>query len=360
MAVTGSIVGRETVAYFKQGSAWGTEATPGEGLLIMEDGMEFSQSLDPIEENDSTWLRDYELGTKTAGFNFKQAFRFDDIRGLAHVLGDGSYATVTEQNAGKSDYVHTMYPAEDNFGDFATLAIKKGSIIQTFPSVKFAGFTLSGTSSPNRIELSFNTFGNDLISNSTAITASSFSSLTQPSGNGGRAYFRNLSFLLNDQSGATLASGDEITNAITSFEFSTQRQLASDYTNDSGLTIEEPVEDGYLESTLTLQLRNLDNVVDGLYADWVNKTPKKLQFSILGAKASTATGTVASAVLQVDAPHVLVENVDYGPYSGPGRISSSVTFRILGADTTADAAGMPWLQPFRLKVINNQSAKAVS
>ena len=362
MTISGSVVGRETVAYFKQANTWGTASGGGDGILLVEDGMEFGQALDPVEENNSPWLQDYDLGQKTAGFNFKQAMRFDDIRGIAMVLGDGNYDAVVEENTGKGDYRHHIWPGADNFGDFATMAIKKGSIVQTLPSVKFAGFTLSGQSSPNRAEISFNTFANDLTNASTVITASSFDSLSIPSGPAGRCYFRDFYFEINDQSAATLdySATYEIANAVTSFEFSAQRQLASDYTNSSGLEIEEPVEDGYLESTLTLQLRNLDGIVDGFYNDWINKTKKKLRFRFTGPAASSATGAVSDARVQIDAPCVYVENVDYGAYSGPGRISGSVTFRLVGAETTADATGMNWVEPFRFKAINNQSSAQVS
>ncbi len=362
MALTGSIVGRETIAYFKQAATWGIEATPGAGMLLMEDGMEFDQTLDPLEENDSTFLKENDLGTRTAAFNFKQSLRFDDMRGIAMVLGDGAYTTpITAENAGKGDFLHTVLPAPDNFGDFATMAIKKGDIIQSFPSVKYAGFTLTGQASPNRFEVSVNTFADNLLNASTVITANSFTDLSKPSGNGGRGFFRNFTVELNDQSAASLTgTADGITNAVTSVEWSVQRALAADYTNTSGLNIEEPVEDAYLESTITLQLRNLDSLVDGLYTDLINKTAKKLQFTITGAAASSATGSVANARFQVDAPHALVENVDYGPYSGPGRISAAVTFRLLGAETTSDASGMAFVEPFQLQWVNAQADQAVS
>jgi len=361
MTISGSIVGREVQAFFTQGATWGTELTApasGAGLYLSDDGVSFAQSLDSLEENASTFQRDSDLGTISAALSLRQNLRYDDLRGVAHCLGDGSYATLTEVNVGKGDYQHVIYPAPDNHGDFLCIALKKGTAIHVAPSVKFTGFTLEAQPSPQRVTVSFDTRASTIRNDSTVITASQFDGLEAPGGLGGRAYFRQVRVFVNDQSSATLATADEI--FVSGLTFSFSRALTEDYTNSSGLQIAEPVEDGYPEITCALQQPSFGSEQDAYLSDWQSKTPKKLKIEFTGAAATEATGTVADDTFRIECPHVLVETVDPAPYGGPGRIPAGVTFRILAADTTAAAPGMNFVQPFKLTAVNSQSAKAVS
>lgn len=365
MAVSGSVVGRGTQVYFKQGATWGTEATGGGEMHILEEGMEFSQELEGIEESNKPWMTGMDLGVKSAAVNFRQNGSFDDIRGAAFALGADGYATPVEVNAGKGDYQHTIYPSEDNFGDFATVAVKKGnaswSAIHTYPSVKFSGFTMSGQAQPQRVQLSFSTIADEMTNASAAITAAAFAGMgAAPSGNGGAMFFRNFRVWINDQGSATLATGDELTSSVTDFEFTYNRSLATDYTNTSGLGMEEPVEDGYPEVSLKLGLRHMDADSEGFLSGLFNKTAKKIKFELTGAAASAATGTVSAAAFRVEMPHALVQSPEPGSFSGPGRIGASVTFKVLGAETTSDAPGMAFAKPFKLTVVNAQGGKAVA
>lgn len=180
------------------------------------------------------------------------------------------------------------------------------------------------------------------------------------SGNGGRAYFRNLKVFINDQSAATLDTGDEISSLLTGVEFNCQRNLAQDYTNTSGLSMEEPVEDGMMEITCRLDLRTQDATGSALFDDLVNSTQKKLKLEVSGAAASSATGTVANASFMIECPHVRVGEDDFPNTSGEGRQSNSLTLRVLGAASASDAPGMDFDEPFRLTVVNNQSTKQIS
>ncbi len=359
-----SVTGRESTSYWKQGAVWGTAVDGGAGMLLMEDGLEIDNALSGVEENNSAWMKDMDLAPSTAAFNYKQNLRYDDIRSMACVLGTADYAAPAEENVGKGDYKHTIYPATQTEGVYATFAQRKKSasttVVQTANSLKYAGFTLTGNPSPGRFEMAYNTFADTIDNASATITDSDFTSLTIPSGNGGRAFFRNMAFLMNDQSGATLATGDAVSNAITSLEFSYQRSLAADYTNTSGNTIEEPCEDSFGEAIVTLEMRNLDSVLDGYYTDWKAGTTKKFKFTITGAAATTATGTVAAASFIVSAPKAFITNVDYGAYTGPGRLAGKITLQLMGTETTGDSSGMAFLQPFQVEVINAQTAEVIT
>ena len=365
MTVSGSIVGREIQLIQSQSNqSWGTEGT---GTFykwhLLEDGWGVTQDLDDIEESGSVWVKSQDLGITGATFAPREALRFDSIHGIAMVLGDGAYITVAEENAGKDDHKHTIYPDEDNNGDFETIGRLIGSsTIHSMPSVKYRGFTVSGQDSPQRIEVTYDTLVSNLDNASAVITASGISGATaELSGNGGRAFFRNFTFRIAAQSGATaLAGGDAISNVITGFEWTVTRSLSEERTNTSGLEIDEPLEDGYLESTLTLQLRNQDSDTEQFLTDCLAGTAKMLDFEITGAAASTATGTVANASFKVSAPHAVVIDPDPGTYSGPGKIPASITFKLLGTSTTSDTQDMAFLDPFRLEVINAQSAKAIA
>jgi hypothetical protein len=361
MTTSGPIVGREVQAFFTQGATWGAELTAspsGSGIYLTEDGISFTQAVDPLDENSSTFQRDADLGTVSAALKLKQNLRYDDLRGIALSLGDGAYATPTEINVGKGDYSHTLYPAPDNHGDFACIALKKGSLIQAAPSVKFLGFTLEAQPSPQRVVLSFETRADTIKNNSTVVTAPQFDDLTAPGGPGGRAYFRQARIFINDQSAAALATPDEIFASGLTFSF--RRNLTEDFTNSSGLHVAEPVEDAHPVASCALRQPSFGTEQDAYFTDWLTKTPKKLKIEFTGAAATEATGTVADDAFRLECPHVLIESMDPAPYSGPGRIPASVTFKLLAAHTTADAPGMNFTQPFRLTVVNSQPDKAVS
>jgi len=323
---------------------------------------DYSQELDAIEENDSTWLKADDLGAHTATFAPREGLKFNRLHGIAMVMGDGNYATPASINSGKGDYLHTIYPDEDNYGDFDMVGIKKGAYIQSLASVKYTGFTISGSASPNNIKVSYETMVHSLNNASTVITAGTFTGATAPiTGIAGRAFFRNLTFLINNQSAATLsATTDDIANAITSCEFHFGRPLAADQTNTSGLYIDEPVEDGYPEATLALDLGNFSGDVNTFITNHLANTAKKLQLEFTGSAASSATGTVATASFKIEAPNAHVMESPPGAYGGPGRIAGRVMFKLLGAATTSDAADMPFVEPFRIEAINGQSSKFVS
>lgn len=362
MAVTGSIVGRESAHVYLQAGTWGTEITGTyQEWLLEDDGLDFSQELDPIEENASVWLKDDDLGTHSVSFAPREGLKFDQLHGIFSVLGDGNYATPAEANASKDDWTHTAYPDEDNNGDFDTIGIKKGSYIHALTAVKFFGFAMSGQAAPNNIKVTYDTLVRNITNASTVITASTFTGTNPLSGNGGRVFFKNFAFYIADQSATTaLTATDAISNVISSFEFIFRRSVTEDRSNTSGLYIEEPVEDGYPEATLTLELNNLDSDIDTFITNHLANTEKMLKFEITGAVASSATGTVATASIKVEAPRAVVTEVSPGPYGGPGRIGSRVTFKLNAADTTSDAEGMAFVEPFKLTAICGQSAKFIS
>lgn len=363
MAISGSVVGREVVAIMVQsGQSWNTEDTSAGTALYAEDfGLSYSQALDDVPINAGIWQREVDNGTIAAEVNYSAPLEFDEIRGLAGMLGDGSYVTMAETNSGKGDWIHIIKPSGDNFGDFFTFAVQKGNdIINVVPSLKFTGFTLSGQASPNRMMISYSAIGSKVDNASTGITANDFASPSYLTGNGGRAYFRNLSVFINDQSAATLDTVDEISNLITGIEFSSQRALSQDYTNTSGLSMEEPVEDGMMETTCRLDFRTQDSTGSGLFDDLVAGTKKKLKLQVTGNAASSATGSVANASFTVECPHVRVGEDDFPNLSGEGRQTNSLTLRVLGAVTTSDASGMPFTEPYKVTVVNNQSSKQVT
>ena len=359
MTVNGSLLGRESLAQMIRGNNWGEEATTGKGFLMLDDGLSYSQESIAYEENGSVWPQDSDKGTVSTGLDYKQYLRFDDLRGIAFTLGSGAYQDPVELNSGKGDFRHVISPSGDNFGDYATIAMKKGAMVQTFPSVKFAGFTISGQTNPGRMEVKYHAFANNMVTNSINYPPSSFDSLQYLQGNGGIAFFRNLRLWINDRDAAALGQGDLLSNSLTSFEFSFQRQLVSDYTNCSGFEIEEPVEDSFAETTINLGLRNYDIQAAELFDKWQQNGRLKLKIEVVGAAATSASGDVSPASLIIELPNVAVENVEPGAYAGPGRISSSVNLKALALPTGQTAQGMDFNQPFRLQAVNAQNVKAV-
>jgi hypothetical protein len=359
MTVNGSLLGRETLAFMAPGAEWAVENSSGKGVFLLEDGLSYSQESISYEENGSVWPVDIDKGVVSTGLDYRQYLRFDDLRGICYTLGGTEYQAPVEINAGKGDYRHVILPASDNFGDFATVAMKKGNTVQSFPSVKFAGFTISGQTNPGRMEVKFHAFANNLIPNSTIITPASFDSLQYLQGNGGLAFFRNLKIWLKDRDDTAITEADLLSNSLTSFEFSFQRQLASDYTNTSGIEIEEPVEDGIAETTMTLNFRNYDSKSLDLFQAWQQNARLKLKVELIGAAATTASGDVSPAAFTLELPNVAVESIEPGVYSGPGRIGTNVNLSAMAAPQGITVPGMDFNQPFKLTAVNAQAVKAI-
>ena len=356
-------VGRQVKVIRKQGVTWNTEPT-GEYTIwnITEDGLGFTQNLDDIEESNSTWVKDADVGIHSASFTPKETLRFDNIAGLMLCMGTANYLDVTASNAGKGDYIHQNMPDEDITGFFEAIGIQKGSLIQTLHSVKRRGFAITGQPDPQRIEISYDTLVSRLNNASTVNTAAAFTGATaEPTGNGDRGFFRNLTVRLADQCAATaLASGDEITDLISGFEFNFARDLTEEQDNSSGLYIAEPDENGYPTATLRLNFKGLTSIGDTAITNLFDNTAKMFDLEIVGNAASTATGTVDLAKLYIEAPRAKIIESEPGAYAGPGRLPSSVLLKLYAPDTTSDAEDMDFDEPFRLTVINNQVAKVIS
>jgi len=356
-------VGRQIKVIRKQGATWNTEPT-GEYAIwsIREDGLGFTQNLDDIEEGNSTWVKDADVGLHSASFAPKETLRFDNIVGLALCMGTANYLAVTASNAGKGDYVHQFMPDEDITGFYESIGIQKGARIQTLHSVKYRGFTITGQPDPQRIEITHDTLVSRFNNASTVNTAAAFTGATaEPTGNGGRGFFRNLTVRLADQcAGTALASGDAITDLISDLEFNFGRDLTEDHTNDSGLYIAEPDENGYPTATLRLNFKGLTSTGDTAITNLFSNTAKMFDLEIVGNAASTATGTVDLAKLYIEAPRAKIIESEPGANAGPGRLPSSILLKLYAPDTTSDAEDMDFDEPFRLTVINNQAAKVIS
>lgn len=356
-------VGRQAKYIRCQSDTWNTEATGTWAVWdIWEDGVGVTQALDPIEESDGIFLKDSDVGEHSAAFAPREALRFDVIAPLMMSIGTSNYSEPTAANAGKGDYEHINRPAEDITGLFDSIGIKKGSYIHSLYSVKYRGWTLEGTTSPQRVTVSHDCIASRLDNASTVVTANVFTAAdAEPSGNGGRAYFRNMTVKIKNQSAATaIATGDAVSNLISSFSFTWGRNLAEERDNSSGIYVAEPDEDGYPEATLSLTFRGMESATDTALTNLLGNTTKMLELEIVGNAASAATGTVNNAGLKIEAPRVKVLEVEAGPFSGPGKLPASVVYGLYAPDTTSDAEDMAFAEPFQITVTNNQAAAVIS
>lgn len=353
------IVGRETMAFLAQASQWGTAVEGSTGLLFQEAAINWNQELAPLELNDSWWQQELEEKNITCSLELTQPFMFNHLEPLSLGLGLTGYDSPVEQTEAEGDYLHVVRPGSDLQGLFATVAMKRASAIyNVFPSCAVSGFELSGVTDPNHLTIKYFLAADTVVNGLDGISASAFDSLTYNDEQ--RAYFRKCRFYLADQSAGDLTQSDEITNLVSSFSFSFKRNFTTDYTNSSGLRMEEPVEDGPPEIIIKLSLIYKNQQGSDLFNDRLTGAAKKLRIENIGAPLFSDAGYAgADASFIIDFPHVRIEKDTFTDYSGLGRQGLDVTFRCL-APAGSGVAGMPFSEPFQFSIVNQHAARVIS
>lgn len=356
------VTGREVVAVYGAGVTWDTEVGTGlKQIKFTDENLSEENSMEEVEEINSPWGSEDELGPQSAKADLSQRMRFDDIALLMAVLGSDNYEAVTEVNVGSQDYQHINRPSLRNSGLFFTYAAKKGNRIQVIPSLKINGFSLKGQASPNRFTVSYMSAGSRLIEDSAIVDGAAIAGAAAAvSGPGGYGYFRGLKVYMNDRSGAALAAGDEILSKITAAELTVQRNQVADQTNTSGLGTEEPEDDGIFSVRIKLTFKDFDDFLGGLKTDLANQTRKKVKLEIIGGPASSEVGTVAPASWTFEFCNAQIVSVPAGSVSGANRIpGGEVELKCIGNLDGATVNGMSFNESFKFTGVNNQAVKVI-
>lgn len=211
---------------------------------------------------------------------------------VANVMGT-DMSSPTEVTGGQGDYLHNIDLAEDNFGEFQTLAylVETDSAVE-LPGVKWDGFTMQsdvngvGTFEATGIASRIITPTDTPINTATDINAAAYEGTfaAAPLGafNAGNHYLR-----LNAQGGAGLTSGENL--GILNYNLSIKRPLIRHPYLDGANSpyTKEPRHDGTIDGQFGFTFNRVDRTVRDWLNDWKAGTELKAELFFDGAQIGT-------------------------------------------------------------------------
>ena len=338
--------GTEILAAIKKAATWGTAVVLGanDGILVLPTSIKRDA---PIEIDDSMGSNVTKFGdpgpVKVEG-DIPAYLRYDGCD-IPVALCMGTAGAPTQQGATAAyANIYKFAPLVD--GLFATFARDLKSYINENPSIKIAGFTISGDIG-QPLKLTLHTLCDDQVIDSSTNTTATFNNVTFVE-TANRVRFSQGVYRINDQSGAALGSGDMIYPS--SFELKAMRSLEGLHTtqyqnaNNQDL-IDEPCNNGKLEITLSLTFpRHGSNAyLTDLGAD----TYKKMDLTFTGGLIETPY----NREFKIELPNMQIKNAD--PADAEGNVTETIEFVCHAVDTPP--TGMTVTDPFWISVINTRT-----
>lgn len=257
--------------------------------------------------------------------------------------------TITDANLSITEFWVTV-TGTDRDDNFQQVVYKLSVSGLTFTSTEYfktvtsiVGSNLAGTAAGDTIVVGVsNGVNND--STIGAVTLPSTTELVM-------AVFAHLTMLLNDQTGAGLASSDEI--FITKFMLKVERAMSGKVTTKLGNRVDEPVAENFVKVTGGFNLSDLnDQTIQHLKTYLFAKTKKKLTLSADGPLVNGSTFAQLKVWLQ---------NVQFskgsGNVTGPGRVPLDIEFKAQRA--LVAGTGFPDANGIAIDIINGSSASGI-
>ena len=351
-------------AFRKQDStSWGTAISltaAGHGLILNEvpDFLNKPEQL-PDEAMGFEFKEYIDAGNKVITPAPAMDLRYDGAlwRLIAQAVGSDSSATATSGASGTL-YNHTMDVQAENAGLFGTFCVFDGITVREVPSFTPTGFTLSGESG-NFWQLTVRGIGDDCLlsgqTNSGSAAGVNGISAATPTSKVLRVPFGATTFRINDQSGSTLAAGDNLYPNAINFEFDRDSRpnfLANAVDDGSGneWSTLEPDEDGVPTGVLTVTFPKYTTVTH--LQDLGDETLKKATITIGGP---TPTGYGGDYDITMSFPALRIVDMAVDP-AGSTKIIQSITCEVLKAQ--AAPSGMTGITDmFRILLANLTSAE---
>lgn len=336
--------GREVTAAIKKASTWGTPlaAGAGDGVLILSEGLGAGAAEDLIAEEagvsfvESSDRGNVDIdGTVTAFYRYEGAVN----RLMALAMGTATVAQIGTTTA----YRHQFDLANTLDGVLGTWVVGKNVSVWEWPSVKVFGFTLSGQAG-QPIQIEFRMRADSLNRNTSSGTNNNttLSNVTYRS-KALRALFQHLTFRMNNQGAAALASpADEV--KVTRFRLAYARPMDVTHIQGSRFII-EPTENGLPEVRLEIQLP--EYTADTFLSDLDARTAKKADLTF-NSGVSAGDGNNYSLLLQF--PQLYIVGGE-AAVDGAGKIVAPLTLRAEMAQSAP--AGMTGItKPFHVETVN--------
>ena len=343
--------GRDIIAAFGKGAVWGTAVSvdaAGKGAYILSEGLpaKFGEHL-RNEELAHAFIENIDKGNVDIAGDVAAFLRYQGLDTLIAIAMGTAGAPV--QQGATTAYKHTWKLINSLAGLFGTLAIDKSVSVWEYPSVKVHGFSIS-CEAGQPAQITFNMIADDLLrSGDESPTNSSLSSVTYAS-TALRLLFDKLTFRINAQGGAGLASPtDDV--SISRFTLTYNRPLSGLHVLGQN-TITEPTADGIPEVTLEVGID--EYTADAFLNDIRQATEKKADIYFdSGIEADTAF----NYDFRISFPRLIPREGD-AAIGGPGKIPESVTFEAIKA--ASNPTGMDDTGPFYLDVINQLATDALA
>lgn len=338
--------GKEAKAAFKKASAWGTAVAVADADALLITGESISRSREHLPDDSAgqDFHSQSDQGLITCGGDLSAYLRYEGLETLlAMALGTAGAPSQQESTAA---YLHALHPAGDTTGLFGTLAFYKGFSAHEYAGCKVDGFTIEG-SAGQPLTVSLNLICDDLAINTTSgtNTAAAMAALSDPAP-GNRVLFRQGQFLVNDQDGVALSSGDAV--APNRFSLSFKRGLAGDHLAGGEDKIAEPIPNGFPEVSLSLEFPTYTS--DTFLTDLGSDVRKKMSFSFTGESIEAPYSYQIELVM----PHVVLTNAE-AAVNGAGKISHPISASLLSA--VSAPAGMDGITgPLAINLINTNSS----
>jgi hypothetical protein len=334
--------GTEIIAAMAKGAVWGTPVVlgAGDGIWLLDESVESAPDTLMDESAGNAFLECTDLGNIVSEGDLNALLKYENLLlPFALCLGiAGVPATLTD------GYEHILKCADNIEGLFACFAIDKIQKVHENPSLKIAGFTITGEAG-DYLRVTFNVIANTLDTESTTNTTATMANVTFVI-RCGNIVFNNGLFLLKDQGGA---APTDPTDRIqpSGFELAFNRNVTGDFVANGTREIIEPQQDGQPEITLAVTFPRYTDT--RFLQDLFSKQEHELIASWTGDLIVPPAGT-DSYKFYMEFPKLVLTDSAV-PLAGLGKMPFTANYRVLKTD--AIPTGFDNANPVTLGFINS-------
>lgn len=336
-------------AFAKTGTnSWNVAASVTLGLHIESDGG-MAQNPEWVDDQSfgQTFMGQAEVGNFPAlDLTWTTPAKFTDhaYRLIAGAMGSPAAVTISTSTASApTSWLHIIDLAPSTDGVAWTGAFAKKLYVDEVTSFKVTGFGLTADGSVMKLSLKVlgtkPTNQSSININSTVFGAS-FPALAN------RIFTKHGTGRFNLQSAGALASTDQIKIETCAFDFSRPQDAPNIYGQD---VIDEPADNGFPEAMINLTLPRMDTVsANSFYACQRDGTVLKGELRFVGALINSTDNY--SYIFQF--PHLEVQATTQVT-QGAQQIKPTAMLKAKKA--ASSPTGMPFVNPFRLRITTTQS-----
>lgn len=341
-------------AFAKCGTnSWGVAASVLYGAHIESDGG-MAQTPEWVDDQafGQTFLGQAEVGNFPAqDLTWVTPAKFADhcYRLIAGAMGSPAAVTIASSASGQTtSWLHIIDLTANTDGIAWTGAFNKKLYVDELTSFKVTGFGLTGDGSV--MKLSIKALGTKPTNQSSVninstVHGANFPALTN------RIFTKHGTFRANLSSGNTLAASDAIKIETCAFDFSRPQDAPNIYGQDY---IDEPADQGFPEASISITMPRMDTVsANSFYACQRDGTVLKGELRFFGSYINSTDQY--SYVFQF--PHLEVQQTTQ-PAQGAQQIKPTAMFKAKKA--ASSVSGMPFINPFRLRITTTQSLAGLS